>query len=500
MHCLVVGRGSPCYNCRRRIAPCPREKSVIESLLYQSQQAGLPVGERDWLLAVIGAIAVELPPLAPEPALPRKARREAIELHLLEGGLAYGTSAGDPAVHLQPDASPGEKAFVALVAGILRTCAETATLSGSPWFSSSASQGVPANGAQARRVQLLALLAAAGDERKVAATMFNQPLEATPAVVQRMAGKVAVRLSRRYLAEGIPFAGLPLHNGLCAIEARNCATLALAAFSSGRLSQAGCHLANQAALAWRAVLVELLGGLAAAQDKGQDSRRSFDQVLRDQRLPAREARLLRRALADPRSPEQVGAALGSPVLRKFAVTHVLLAALVDRHFDAGEVSFVERLGAALGIDAGELAALEVAVGDFYRRSTDALAALRRAEIPERLPRAFGSRVQAAVVDNLDRLLQEIRETGELAELLTKAAGGATLTAEEKAKVREQLIDLAKSIPALAVFAAPMGTLLLPILIKVLPFNLLPSSFSDEGPRLALPPRRDARSLPPPAKP
>ena len=450
------------------------------------------MGERDWLLAVIGAVAAELPDAAPEPALSRAERREAIEAFLRERGLAYGTGAIDPAIHLASDASPGVRTFAALVAGLLRTCVKAAVLSGARAFVSGAPR---AHSLQIRRVQLLALLAAAGDEGKAGSAMFNRPLEATPVQVQRLASKVAARLGRRYLAEGGPFAGLPLHSGLCAIEARTCATLALAAFDRERLSPAGCHLASQAALAWRAVLVELLAGLAHAQEHGQESLRGFDQVLRAQRLPAREARLLRRALSDPRPPEQVGAALGSRALRTFALTHSLLAALADRRFDAGELAFIERLAAALDIDAEELAMLEIAVDDFYRRSTDALAALRRAEIPERLPRAFSSRFQAAVVDNLDRLMQEIRETGELAELLAKAAGGASLSDEEKGKVREQLIDLAKTIPALAVFAAPMGALLLPILIKLLPFNLLPSSFSDEGPRLALPPRREVRQLP-----
>ena len=46
-------------------------------------------------------------------------------------------------------------------------------------------------------------------------------------------------------------------------------------------------------------------------------------------------------------------------------------------------------------------------------------------------------------------------------------------------MQEQLIDVAKSIPALAIFALPGGGILLPVLIKVLPFNILPSSFQDE---------------------
>ena len=103
--------------------------------------------------------------------------------------------------------------------------------------------------------------------------------------------------------------------------------------------------------------------------------------------------------------------------------------------------------------------------------------------------ALTSRLQAAIADNLDRILQEIRETGELAQLLARASAGSTLTAQEKAKVREQLVDVAKTIPALAIFAAPGGFLLLPLLVKLLPFNLLPSSFAD--------PPRSAGALPPP---
>jgi len=167
------------------------------------------------------------------------------------------------------------------------------------------------------------------------------------------------------------------------------------------------------------------------------------------------------------------------------------AALMDGRFEGAEVAFVERLARALGIDGAALAQLEAEVWEFYRDHKDALAALRLAETPEGLPHALTTRLEAAVLDNLDRLLQEIRETRELGELLAKAAGGGTLSREEKSKVREQLIDLAKTIPALAIFAAPGGMLLLPILFKLLPFNLLPSSFIDPPPPApALPePRR-----------
>ena len=50
--------------------------------------------------------------------------------------------------------------------------------------------------------------------------------------------------------------------------------------------------------------------------------------------------------------------------------------------------------------------------------------------------------------------------------------------EEKEKIKIQLLDICKSIPALAVFLLPGGALLLPLLIKLIP-DILPSAFRDD---------------------
>jgi|SRR5690606_6949520 len=94
--------------------------------------------------------------------------------------------------------------------------------------------------------------------------------------------------------------------------------------------------------------------------------------------------------------------------------------------------------------------------------------------------------------NAARVNQEVRETGELAALLGKAAAGQRLDDEERAKVREQLIDLAKIVPSLAILAAPGGTLILAALLKVLPFSLLPSAFQTKPEGLE--PTADAASV------
>ncbi|MFL5309550.1 MAG: LETM1 domain-containing protein [Myxococcales bacterium] len=444
------------------------------------------MGSADWLLAVVGAVAVRVTK-GPPHRLSLHERRDRLEVMLRASGLAYGTGAVDPAVELPPDAVPGARAFAHFVAGLVRLCAKAAALSAAAYFVEGP-EVAPHVAIDARRNQLLAILGAVAGRTKESARLFAAPLGAKETAVQRLAAKVATRLSRRYLALGGPFAGLPLHNGLCAIEVRTCASVALAAFAHGRISPAATRIADRAALVWRCVLVELLSGLAAGQENGREVARSMDQVLRGQKLPAPEYRLLQRARRDPRPIERLAPAMQAFALRRFAVEQVLLAALVDRKFDAGEIAFVERLAIALEVQAEDLSALEAQVDHFYRQNRDALAALRLAETPEGLADALTSRLQAAVADNLDRILQEIRETGELAQLLARASGGATLTPQEKTKIRAQLIDVAKTIPALAIFAAPGGMLLLPLLVKLLPFNLLPSSFAE-------PPRR-AGELPP----
>ncbi|MFC4269280.1 LETM1 domain-containing protein [Polaribacter marinivivus] len=76
-----------------------------------------------------------------------------------------------------------------------------------------------------------------------------------------------------------------------------------------------------------------------------------------------------------------------------------------------------------------------------------------------------------------RLYQELSQSKEAMHLIRKSTH-AKLTPEEKEKIKIQLIDICKSIPALAVFLLPGGALLLPLLIKLIP-DILPSAFRDD---------------------
>lgn len=89
------------------------------------------------------------------------------------------------------------------------------------------------------------------------------------------------------------------------------------------------------------------------------------------------------------------------------------------------------------------------------------------------------RMQSLLVANKDNIVAELSQTKDMTVLIGRWLQGDKLTKKEQDQVGEQMKDVLKAIPALGIFALPGGTVLLPILAKILPFNILPSSFDKE---------------------
>ncbi|WBX75579.1 LETM1 domain-containing protein [Tenacibaculum ovolyticum] len=89
-------------------------------------------------------------------------------------------------------------------------------------------------------------------------------------------------------------------------------------------------------------------------------------------------------------------------------------------------------------------------------------------------------IKEVIKKNKKRVAKELQESKELVFLVKKSIT-TNLTDEEKGKVKEQLLDICKAIPAFTVFMLPGGALLLPLLIKLIP-DILPSAFrADDEP-------------------
>ncbi|MGB0892209.1 MAG: LETM1 domain-containing protein [Flavobacteriaceae bacterium] len=86
-------------------------------------------------------------------------------------------------------------------------------------------------------------------------------------------------------------------------------------------------------------------------------------------------------------------------------------------------------------------------------------------------------IKESIQRNKMRLAKELSESKELVGLIKKSMI-TDLNDEEKEKIKEQLLDICKAIPAFAVFMLPGGALLLPLLIKLIP-DILPSAFRED---------------------
>jgi hypothetical protein len=78
--------------------------------------------------------------------------------------------------------------------------------------------------------------------------------------------------------------------------------------------------------------------------------------------------------------------------------------------------------------------------------------------------------------NRDRIKRELRQNKELIRLISKSTQ-TELTAKEKEQMKAYLLDSFKSIPSIALFLLPGGSVLLPVIASLLP-KLLPSSFDE----------------------
>ena len=144
----------------------------------------------------------------------------------------------------------------------------------------------------------------------------------------------------------------------------------------------------------------------------------------------------------------------------------------DDVLELQESRFVLNLGTDLSLTPQIIHAAILNVGDFYSLNAGHLEVFREHNSFDTLTQL----VQKLIKRNSKRLQRELSQSRELVYLLSKATV-KELTDSERNKIREQLADIFKSIPSLAIFMLPGGAVLLPIFIKLIP-RLLPSSFDE----------------------
>lgn len=322
------------------------------------------------------------------------------------------------------------------------------------------------------------------DEDLAAAAVALDRLDDGSKALTDVAGGIAERLFTRSLCDGSPLLGHPFHQLLLYLDAGLFLRLLAARLDSAHGPDEQPDEGRMQGILGRAhgdIYTALSACVALAATDGvvdKDERRLLEALFAAAKLSTTERAMLEAELAAPARATEIANAAQDPVFQAYLLRLLYLTAYINGNLDESERTFVADLGAAFGCDADTLTCYEIEGLAAYEAHAGLLGDLRWRKSLNRAQSRLVGRVENLIVANLQRIREEIRETGELGHLLFESTI-RPLSDDEKRRVRTQLADVAKAVPALALFAAPGGSLLLPLLVKHLPIDLRPSNFRDE---------------------
>ena len=148
----------------------------------------------------------------------------------------------------------------------------------------------------------------------------------------------------------------------------------------------------------------------------------------------------------------------------------------DKIIDHNEQLFLLELGNTLKLSQEIINSSIASVNAFYIKYKDNIDLLSSRNIAKNFYDNSSKMVSKLVSRNKKRLKKELQQSKELMVLLSHSTV-RDLTKEESKQLQEQLLDVIKTIPSLAILMLPGGALLLPLFVKLIP-KLLPSAFDD----------------------
>lgn len=153
-----------------------------------------------------------------------------------------------------------------------------------------------------------------------------------------------------------------------------------------------------------------------------------------------------------------------------------MATWSDQVIDTHEHQFLSKLGHDFKLKKESVDNAIYSVNHFFTKHKEHITLLSSKNVVKSFYDNSSKMVSKLISRNSKRLYKELKESKELVKLISQAAV-RDLSDEEQKKINDQLLDIFKSIPSLAIFMLPGGALLLPLFIKFIP-KLLPSAFDD----------------------
>ena len=148
----------------------------------------------------------------------------------------------------------------------------------------------------------------------------------------------------------------------------------------------------------------------------------------------------------------------------------------DKTLEFQESEFIFGIGKDLGFSNKEISRALEEITSFFDKNSKIIPFLKSSNMALQFYDGMSKVVVRLIQRNSKRLQKELTESRDLMFLISKSTV-RELSKDEKKRVQDQLLDIFKSIPSLAIFMLPGGAVLLPIFIKLIP-KLLPSAFDE----------------------
>jgi|SRR5690554_98258 len=206
---------------------------------------------------------------------------------------------------------------------------------------------------------------------------------------------------------------------------------------------------------------QILSIFLASSNMDDQSRKEFKQKLNDDNISIND-------IVVPKDADD---------LYKF---YLIDMAVLTVHSDLSamndEIITLYKLCKHLGVSRDQLKRSIILIERFVMENNHKITFLQEKSSYEQLYSNFSKRWIKILGRNKDKFIEELKESKELISLVNKSLQ-QELSQDEKEKVKSQFKDLAKSLPALAIFMLPGGMILLPLILKIIP-DLIPSAFKN----------------------
>ena len=174
--------------------------------------------------------------------------------------------------------------------------------------------------------------------------------------------------------------------------------------------------------------------------------------------------------------ETIIESVGSELEAYYYLDLACMSSWGDLKFELKETNFLNKLGKDLKITKAIIDESIKTVQVFYSTNKNKISLLSSKNVIHSFYDNSSLIVSKLISRNSKRLYKELKESKDLVKLLSQSTH-RNLTSKEQKQMQEQLLDLLKSIPSLAIFMLPGGAILLPLFIKFIP-KLLPSAFDE----------------------